>query len=844
MRIFYLSFAFPRTRSRLGATSVALFALLLVACGSSGDGGSATIDADNGSGAGGASAPLTSGFAVEADRQSTVAGGASITLTTNADSSANVQWTLAPGSPGSLVVTSGNSVQYVPPVDTIDVDKVVNIIASNGTVTSNVIIHINSDSSTNTGTTDAEPATPPVPEPSDNGTAVPEPGIYLIAGNDFGAGMADGPGSAARFDTPTGIARDAQGNLYIADRFNNVVRRISPQGVVSTLAGAPGDRGHADGIGAAARFSLLAGIAVDSSGNIYVADYGNAVIRRVTPGGEVTTVAGEPGQSGSVDGLGSAARLSGNPSALAFGPDGNLYIAETNTVRRMTPAGEVTTLAGQAGVAGFDDGDADDARFTSLNGIAVDSTGIAYVSDGGWGRNGGILSDANFFSASIRRIALDGTVTTLAGRGSAEGFDDVVGFADGSGTTARFSYPQGLVVDGSGDIFVADRGNRVIRRVSPEGVVSTIAGVAGQGGSADGAIGDARFMAPAGLALDTAGILYLTDAAHHTVRRVVPGENVSTLAGAAPLSGSADGTRSAALFNEPRGITRDAQGNFYVADTGNATIRRIAADGAVITLAGSAGQSGADNGMGTAARFDRPTDVAADLPGNILVSDFDNRLIRRITPDGIVSTYAGIPGQTGYVDGPAASAQFFEPQAVAVDATGNVYVADRAGDAVRKITPQGQVSTLFGHQDTSYAPVGFGTGNELIFPQDVAVDAAGNVYAIDSNAAIRKITPAGEMTTLAGVPFRPGTQDGTGAQARFNYPQSLTVDGAGNVYVADARAIRRITPTGVVTTVAGASVTGNDGRLRAIHRPLGLVMTGPNTLAFTAGDGVFALQLP
>jgi streptogramin lyase len=814
---------------------------MLAACGGGG-GGSADMpaaDGAEGDGSGPPSAgaapatPPTASLTISADRQQTSAGGAAVTLTASGGSAGSVQWSLAPDSPGSLGKTTGERVEYLPPPSgSIGANTVINIVAASGDASATITVVLTATSNAGAGTPGANPITPPAPGASENAA----PGVYLLAGNDFGPGMADGAGTDARFDTPSGIARDAQGNLYVADRFNNVVRRIDPQGKVTTLAGLAGARGHVDAQGGDARFSVISGIAVDSAGNVYVDDYGNAVIRKITPDGHVSTLAGSPGLSGSSDGRGSTAQFGGSPSALALDRDGNLYVAETYSIRKVTPDGTVTTIPGPARSA--------TTGFVDLNGIALDDAGNIYVVDGGWTPPSKTSPTPTYHTtALIRKITPSGTISTLAGAEGTASFDDGLGFADGAGQAARFRYPEGLTIDGDGNLYVADRGNQAIRKVTPNGVVTTVAGMPGAGPSSDGPVASARFTSPAGIAVGADGALYVTDMADHTVRRIVPGDSVSTIAGAAPRAGSADGAGTSALFNSPQGLARDSAGNLYVADSGNAVIRRIAGN-QVSTFAGSVGQTGATDGTGGAARFDRPLGVAADAQGNLFVADQANYLIRRITPAGMTNTYAGIAGRDVFADGPAASASFMEPRGVAVDADGNVYVADRSADAIRKVTPQGVVSTLAGHQDSSDVPYGFGSGNQLGFPLDVAVDGKGNVYTIDSNTAIRKIAPDGAMATLAGVPFQSGTQDGTGSAARFDAPQGLTVDDDGNLYVADSRAIRKITPEGVVTTVAGATADGQSNPFRSIYRPSRITMTGPKSLAFTSGNGVFELRLP
>jgi sugar lactone lactonase YvrE len=628
----------------------------------------------------------------------------------------------------------------------------------------------------------------------------------------LGPGSSNGTGSAARFDFPDGVAVDSAGNVYVADSGNDIIRKITPAGVVSTLAGLAGSSGSADGTGNAARFSFPTGVAVDSAGNVYVADDGNNTIRKITPCGDVSTLAGLAGTTGSADGTGSAARFS-QPFGVTVDGAGTIYVADRDNhmIRKITPAGVVSTFAGLAGSNGSADGNGSAARFNFPLGVAVDNAGNVYV------------ADTN--SSTVRKITPSGDVSTFAGQASS------VGSADGTGNAARFNNTQGVAVDSSGNVYVADYLNHTIRRITPSRVVSTLAGLAGNGGSADGTGNGARFNFPYGVAVDSAGNAYVADSGNNTIRKITPARAVTTLAGLAGSFGSADGVGSIARFGFPVSVAADNAGNVYVADSSNHTIRKITPSRVVSTLAGLAGSAGSANGTGSAARFNNPSGVAVDSGGNVYVGDRGNNTIRKITPVGVVSTLAGLAGSSGSTDGNGSAARFTEPQGVAVDNAGNVYVTDTDNHTIRKITPVGAVTTLAGLAGSSGSANGTGSAARFAFPQDVAVDSSGNVYVADSsNNAIRTITPAGAVSTLAGVAGTFGSEDGISNDARFDGPSGVAVDNKGNVYVAEYfnSTIRKVTPGALVSTLAG--LTGNTGSGDGIgsaarfHNPTGVAV--------------------
>ena len=658
-----------------------------------------------------------------------------------------------------------------------------------------------------------------------------------------GSGSADGAAAISTFNEPSGIALDLAGNAYLTDTQNSTVRKLTAAGVVSTVAGTPGLAGIADGAAAGARFNLPFGLAAAADGTLYLADTANHLIRKITPSGVVTTLAGTAGLSGSSDATGASARFK-SPTAIAHdSAAGVLYIADTgnHTIRRLDLASRaVTTLAGTAVVNGATvNASGASARFHGPIALALNAArSTLYVAD----QTG----------QTIRQIVITGAaVTTLAGSST------VAGSSDGTGTAARFDQPKGLALDGAGYLYISEANGCLIRRLQLSGnQVTTLAGGYRLADSVNATGTAARFNQPAGLAYDAAGSrLLVADALNAQVRALnLATLAVTTLAGPPVSKGATDGAGEDARFRTPRQLARDAAGNLYVADRDNHTLRKIAPDGSVSTLAGLAGSAATTDGTGAAARFNQPVGVAVTADGSsIYVSEAAGHVVRRVTSAGVVSTLAGLAGTSGTVNGTGTAARFKEPAGLALDPSGNVYVADFGNHAIRKITaPGGVVTTFAGKIGTLGSADGAGaTSARFWFPFGLASDAAGNLYVADTyNQTIRKITPSAAVSTFAGAAGVNGSTDATTATAaRFFYPYGVAVDANARVYVADYanHLVRRIDATGTVRTLAGtpAAPGGADGLASAarFRNPQGIVVAPDGATVFVSDTENSAIRV-
>ncbi len=611
----------------------------------------------------------------------------------------------------------------------------------------------------------------------------------------------DAAGKEARFFQPHGVIADSAGNFFVADSGNSTIRKVTPDGMVTTFAGLAGVSGSDDGTGSEARFNYPADIAIDDQGNLYVVDLKDHTVRKITPEAVVTTLAGVPKMAGFRDGAGDQA-LFNKPRGVAADHAGNVFIGDglNRRIRKITPDGVVSTFAG-SGVAGHKDGTGTEATFGAVAGMGIDLSENLYVCDddnsirkitpaaavthyanlGFIGVEGAdvviapdgvgyVANSALIYSSVIQIPAGGGPNENLAGGTSS-------GSEDGAGEEAMFRFPQGITVNPSGDIYIVDGedggitpANNNLRKITPAGVVTTFAGLAPEG--SDDAVGNqAQFYHPRGVAVDHAkGILYAADASNNTIRRIRPSGLVRTIAGLPRIAGDMDGRRGEARFDFPGIMTVDGQGNVLVCDVLNDLVRKVTPDGVVTTLVEHISCGG----------------LAVDSTGTVWIANFGGQTIDFIDPSGQLTVFAGRTGQTGRDDGVGSEARFNFPSGIAFDSAGNLFVADTGNGSIRKMTPEAVVTTFAGGSTRSGNDDGIGIAATFGSPKGLAIDAMDNIYITDTrNHTVRKITPAASTTTLAGKLETPGYVDGPGVDARFDLPWDIAVNRNGRVYVAD-----------------------------------------------------------
>lgn len=604
-------------------------------------------------------------------------------------------------------------------------------------------------------------------------------------------GLGDnGAATAGKLYNPNSVTVDKFGNIFISDYGNNLIRKIDATGTITSFASV----------------YQPYGITTDTFGNVYVADISGRSILKINTAGTISTIAGAHGGGDAGDG-GPATLAQLTPSALAFDQLGNLYATDLNfssrKVRKINTYGIITTVAGN-GPAGFS-GDGFAATLAKLsypNGVAADRMGNIFISDQVTNR--------------VRKVSPSGIITTYAGNGGTGSAGD-----GGPATNANLNFVSGVATDTSGNILIVDKSNNLIRSVNTSGIINRIAGTVGLGAfSGDGAAATAaQLNAPSGCAYDANGNIYIADNNNHRIRKVDVAGNISTIAGCNFNSAQGyfgDGSPGiSALLNLPSGLAYDTSGNLYIADRNNNRVRKVNTSGIITTFAGTgiAGYNG-DLIAATSAMLSGPASVATDRKGNVYICDADNMRIRKVDAAGIITTYAGNGVAVYGGDGMRAdSASFVNPVSILTDAIGNLFVSDASNARIRKIDTNQIISTYAGIGTGGYFGDGGPATTAQIRQYGIAFNQSGNLLIADRyNNSVRKIDAAGIISTVAGNGSSSFSgMGGPAVLAGIGPPLGVRTDNLNNLYISTSQRILKVDTAGLISVFAGNGGTGSAG---------------------------------
>jgi hypothetical protein len=624
-----------------------------------------------------------------------------------------------------------------------------------------------------------------------------------------------GPAASSDLDQPYGVAVDGSGDVFIADTQNSLVEKVTPSGTLSIIAGIATQAGTPTA-GAATSSKLFQpqGIALDGSGDVFIADTQNNLVEKVTSGGTLSILAGKVGQFGApTPGPATSSKLN-LPSGVAVDGSGDLFIADfaNGLVEEVTVGGTLSILAGKVGQVGAPTpGPASSSDLWGPSGVAIDGSGDLYIADA---------------TNSLIEKVTGGTLSILAGQVGHTGLP-----TPGAATSSELGNPMALALDGSGALYIADATNNLTEKVTAGGTLSVIAGDGPLGGPpTPGPATSSALGSPVDVATDAAGDLYIADPGNNVIEKLTPSGTLSIIAGDGKSGPPTPGPATSSGLSDPSAIAVDGQGNLYIADPFDFVVEKVTPGGTLSIIAGQVGQIGPPT-PGPASSSDlSPFGLAVDGSGDVYIADnvetstTTAAYVLEVTPSGTLSIVAGTGLIGSPTAGPATSSKLNFPEGLAVDGTGNLYISDVYANVIAKVTPSGELSILAG-SGVMGAPVpGPATSSPLNNPGGIAVDGSGDLFiANPGNNDVLEVSQNQTLSVLAGSGNQGPPTPGPASGSDLNGPLGVAADAAGNVYIADATNddVEEVF-SGITTTPTGTTTettTGTTGTTTGTTAP-------------------------
>ncbi len=644
--------------------------------------------------------------------------------------------------------------------------------------------------------------------------------LSIVAGTGVPGAPTSGDATHSMLRYPADVAVDSSGNLYIADYSNYVIEKVTPAGNLSIVAGTGNYGTPSPGSATSSRLNGPSGVAVDATGNLYIADSGNALVDKVDPSGALSIVAGNGTSGAPTPGVGIGSML-GYPEGLAVDPSGNLYIADffNHVIEKLSPAGMLSIVAGTGTSGPPTPGPIGNSMLSGPNGLAVDATGNLYIAD--------------YDNAVVEKITPAVSISNLPHSGAVGGSFTPTIATTGDGATSVVSSTNGVcTVSGSTVTYVsvgtctliarvgvgtnytnAEGSNQsfTISRGMPPMLLSVVAGTGTAGTPAPGPATSSRLSNPRGVAVDSSGNLYLADTGYSVIEKVSPSGVLSIVAGTGTPGAPTPGLATSSKLNVPNGVAVDPSGNLYIADSGNSLVEKVTQAGVLSIVAGT-GTSGIPTpGAATSSRLNSPSGLAFDASGNLYIADSDNHVIEKVTPGGVLSIVAGTGAYGTPIPGVATSSTLCFPNGIAVDGSGNLFIADADAHVIEKVTPAGALSIVAGTGLIGAPTSGPATNSRLSVPNGVVTDALGNLYIADAdNHVIEKVTPGGVISVVVGTGSYGAPTPGIATASKLSYPNGIGMDAVGNLFIADAdgHVIEKVTSIVFISNMPLSGVVG------------------------------------